>query len=67
MDGTFKCPGCKTTTWGNLKHCANCGQDLDITCSGCGWSCRYMYADTYKYCPSCGTKMGKEKVESSIK
>jgi len=65
MSGTFKCPKCGMTTWGNLKHCSNCGQSLNVECSECGWSCRYMYADDYKYCPKCGAKMTKEKVKSS--
>ena len=67
MEGTFKCPGCKATTWGNLKYCANCGQSLNIICSECGWNCRYIHADTYNHCPSCGAKMGEEKVKTSTK
>jgi len=67
MSGTFKCPKCGTTTWGNLKYCSNCGQSLNIACPECGWSCRYMYADDYKCCPNCGAKMSKEIVKSSTK
>jgi len=51
----FKCPRCGTTTWGNLKHCANCGQSLTIVCPECGASWRYMYE--YKHCPYCGAKI----------
>ncbi len=52
MNGAFKCPKCGATTWGDLKHCANCGQPLTIVCPGCAYSWRYMYE--YKYCPYCG-------------
>jgi len=65
MSGSFKCPKCGTTTWGNLKYCSNCGQSLNITCSECGWSCRYIFADDYKCCPNCGAKMSKEIVKPS--
>lgn len=65
MSGTFKCPKCGVTTWGDLKHCSNCGQSLNITCSECGWSCRYIFADNYKCCPNCGAKMSKEIVKPS--
>jgi len=57
MSGAFKCPTCGTTTWGNLKHCANCGQPLTIVCPECGYSWRYMYE--YKHCPYCGIKTSK--------
>lgn len=67
MSGAFKCTHCGNTTSGNLKYCSNCGQSLDITCPECGWSCRYIYADDYKFCPNCGTKMSKEKVKFSTK
>ena len=58
----FKCPKCGTTTWGNLKHCANCGQALNIVCPECGGSWRYIYARDYKCCPNCGAKMQQEKL-----
>jgi rRNA maturation endonuclease Nob1 len=56
--GPFKCPKCKKTSWGDLKHCPNCGESLMIECS-CGASWRYIY--DYKFCPSCGAKVEKEK------
>ena len=58
--GPFKCPKCEETTWGNLKHCPNCGQSLTTECSSCGVSWRYIYE--YKFCPSCGAKAEKAKV-----
>jgi len=67
MSGTFKCPKCGITTWGNLKYCSNCGQSLNIKCPECGWGCRYMYAADYKCCPDCGTKMSEEKVKTLTK
>ena len=59
MSGSFKCPKCGTTTWGQLKCCPQCGQSLNIACPECGKSWRYMYAGEYKCCPDCGAKMTK--------
>jgi predicted amidophosphoribosyltransferase len=60
MSGSFKCPKCGATTWGQLKCCPQCGQSLNITCPDCGKSWRYIYAGEYKCCPNCGAKMSKE-------
>ncbi len=58
----FKCPGCSATTWGNLKFCPQCGESLDITCDGCGYTLRYIVAADLNFCPKCGGKMkGKNK------
>jgi len=59
MKEIFKCPKCGMVTWGNLKHCTNCGQALTIICAKCECEWRYVY--NYKYCPSCGTKAEAEK------
>lgn len=58
--GPFRCPGCKKATWGDMKHCPNCGHALVIECSSCGASWRYLY--DYKFCPTCGTKVETGKV-----
>ena len=55
----FRCPKCKEATWGGLKYCPHCGESLIISCSGCEASWRYLYE--YKFCPSCGIKVEKEK------
>lgn len=55
--GPFKCPKCQTTTWGELEHCLNCGQPLEIECPACGKGWRYFYQ--YKYCPDCGERVGQ--------
>ncbi|MDP2168694.1 MAG: zinc ribbon domain-containing protein [Thermodesulfovibrionales bacterium] len=55
MSGTFKCPDCGATTWGDLKHCPNCGHSLTVVCPVCGRIWRFTYE--YKYCPNCGTKI----------
>jgi rRNA maturation endonuclease Nob1 len=57
----FKCPGCDTSTWGNLKFCPKCGESLVVTCDGCGYSVRYMMATELSFCPKCGGKMGTKK------
>lgn len=53
--GPFKCPKCRSTTWGDLAHCPNCGEALFAECPGCGKSWRYMYQ--YKCCPACGERV----------
>lgn len=57
MTGAFKCPECDATTWGDLKHCANCGHPLTVECPNCEGSWRYLYE--YKHCPSCGARISK--------
>ena len=55
--GSFRCPRCGATTWGDLNFCQECGQDLYIECPGCGATWRFMYE--YPYCPGCGAKTGQ--------
>jgi predicted RNA-binding Zn-ribbon protein involved in translation (DUF1610 family) len=57
MAGSFKCPACGETTWGALLHCPKCGEPLNRKCPGCGGTWRYIYADNYQFCPSCGTRV----------
>ncbi|MFN3476577.1 MAG: double zinc ribbon domain-containing protein [Candidatus Methylomirabilales bacterium] len=59
--GAFKCPGCGTTTLGNLKCCPKCGEPLTRTCPDCGGTWRYIYDDDYQYCPSCGAHVTRPK------
>lgn len=64
MAGAFKCPGCGKTTWGAQDCCPKCGESLSRKCSACGrtwW--RYIYADEYQFCPTCGTKAELVKLE----
>lgn len=56
--GSFRCPRCGTTTWGNLNYCSECGKELYTECTGCGATWRYFYE--YPFCPNCGTKIKKE-------
>lgn len=53
--GPFRCPRCGSVTWGNLKFCAECGEELNVGCSECGTSWRYFYE--YAFCPSCGARV----------
>lgn len=57
MGGSFKCPGCGETTWGALHHCPKCGAPLTRKCPACGGTWRYIHADAYRFCPSCGTRV----------
>jgi len=57
--GAFRCPRCGVTTWGDLKNCPDCGESLTIECPECKGTWRFIY--NYRYCPSCGTKVGKLK------
>lgn len=59
----FKCPKCGTTTWGDMKHCPNCGAALYIVCPVCKATWRYIYR--YKFCPSCGVRVIKEEKKVS--
>jgi len=58
MSRAFRCPTCESPTWGDLKFCPKCGEPLDISCPGCGFTIRYIQAETYIFCPKCGVKMG---------
>lgn len=60
--GPMRCPKCGAVTWGNLKFCSECGENLNITCPGCGATWRYYYY--YAYCPECGAKTGQKFIES---
>ncbi len=55
--GSFKCPRCGASTWGDLNFCQECGQDLFFECPGCEATWRFMFE--YLYCPSCGAKTGQ--------
>ena len=65
MPQSFKCPSCNSATWGDLKFCPKCGESLDVTCSECGYSLRYMKAKNLNFCPKCGGKMGLKKEEKN--
>jgi len=65
MPEAFKCPNCSTSTWGDLKFCPKCGESLNITCDGCGYTLRYIMAAAMNFCPKCGGKMnGRNKVSN---
>lgn len=55
MTGSFKCPKCGTSTWGEEKFCSCCGQPLWVLCDHCGATWRFFWA--YKFCQNCGTKV----------
>jgi len=59
--GAFRCSRCGAVTWGNLDHCMDCGQALNIECDECGATWRYFYE--YAYCPSCGARVKNKKKE----
>ncbi len=62
--GPFRCPRCGATTWGNLKHCLECGQALDEECEYCGVTWRYFY--DYAYCPECGKRVKSKRTGTTI-
>lgn len=57
--GAFKCPKCGSTT-GEGDYCLNCGEPLTIECPQCGATWRHY--KQYRFCPSCGAKVGKHGV-----
>ena len=62
-EGPMRCPRCASVTWGDLSYCLDCGQYLYTECQECGTSWRYFYE--YAYCPSCGTRVIKERAKKS--
>jgi len=52
----FRCPRCGISTWGDWGNCPECGEALNIKCAEGGAQWRYVHS--YKYCPSCGAKVG---------
>lgn len=58
--GAFNCPGCGTTTWGDLDFCPWCGEPLLIICFQCNNSWRYW--ENFIFCPNCGNKVEKKAV-----
>ena len=61
MSNAFKCPGCNTATWGDLNFCPKCGCSLNIECQKCGYTIRYIYVKSYKFCPNCGEQMSNDR------
>jgi len=53
--GAFRCPKCGTVTSRGKSFCVECGEALDIECTECEKTWRYMF--NYVFCPSCGTKL----------
>ncbi|HCJ79543.1 MAG TPA: hypothetical protein DHV84_06120 [Desulfotomaculum sp.] len=65
MTGAFKCPGCSTTTWGDLDFCPRCGEPLLIECPKCEKSWRFW--ENFIFCPNCGSKVEKKVVSQNKK
>ncbi|MFZ4463621.1 MAG: double zinc ribbon domain-containing protein [Bacteroidales bacterium] len=59
----FTCPKCGKLTGGAEKFCIDCGQSLNITCTACGNTWRFMFE--YKFCPNCGQQMKIEKAKKT--